>query len=420
LRQSGCSYDTKKYEFGGWYTPFTAEEVAKLKSYSFDTKYPEYWDDIEPMFIRQTDNYILNRDNWFTMAALWAGYSSTNDDPGLKYLAQILQKHWYIKGYSTSLTLSGNIDLYVFYTGKLYSVNFDCGAGEYSFWDDWNTGYYGATQRWCDSCRLSGAGFAGWEGDGVLYEQCEPVVWNWTNNVTATGVYDYNMTANFDCGADGTLESGDAIVKNNARGNSTDAIPLNITAQCKPNAGKKFVGWANGGKIYTVGNTLNWLSYLGDSVIDFAAVYEDVIDVNYYCDASNKVPTFTDQYSTGTTSVALRQSGCEYDSGTYSFFGWYTPFTAEETAKLKSYSFDIKHKDLWAVVEPTFVNNTSSYAYDYDAVFILAGLYAGYGLDTNSDAVKYLTELLQKHWFLSGTDADISENTDFYAFYYKW
>ena len=422
LRQSGCSYDTKKYEFGGWYTLFTAEEVAKLKSYSFDTKYPEYWDDIEPMFISQTDNYILNRGNWFTMVALWAGYSSTNNDPGLKYLAELLQKHWYIKGYSTSLPLYGNIDLYVFYTGKLYSVNFDCGAGNYEFWDDWNTGYYGATQRWCDSCRLSGAYFAGWEVDGVLYEQCEPFVWEWTQNKVATGIYQYDMTANFDCGADGVLSSGDAIVKNNARGNSTNAIPLNITAQCKPNSGKKFVGWSNNGKTYNIGQTLNWLDYVGESLIEFTAVYEDVIDVNYYCSAADAVPTFTEQYPADTTSVTMRKSGCSYDTGTYQHMNWFTPFTDEEVAKLKSYSFHTKHSDFWAVIEPTFVNQSNSFVEDYDIVFMMAGLYAGRGLDTNDAGVKYLTELLQKHWyFISETSTiPVTGNTNLYAFYVNY
>ena len=424
LRQSGCSYDAKKYEFGGWYTPFTAEEVAKLKGYSFDTKYPEYWDDIEPMFIRQTDNYILNRDNWFIMAALWAGYSSTNDDPGLKYLAQILQKHWYIKGYSTSLTLSGNIDLYVFYTGKYYSLDFDCGVGNYEFWDDWNTGYYGATQKLCDSCSLSGynsAGlsFAGWEIDGEYHDQCEPFVWNWTKNQTAIGIYQYDMTANFDCGADGVLSSGDAIVKNNSRGNSTDAIPLNITAQCKPNSGKKFVGWSNNGKAYNVGQTLNWLDYVGESLIEFTAVYEDVIDVNYYCSAADATPTYTDQYSANTTSAPLRQSGCSYDTKKYELSGWYTLFTDEEVAKLKSYSFDTKYPEYWNEIEPMFVNQTENYILDRDNLFVMLALWAGYQSTNNDPGLKYLAELLQKHWYVKGnsTSLNLSGNVDLYAFY---
>jgi hypothetical protein len=230
------------------------------------------------------------------------------------------------------------------------------------------------------------------------------------------------MMAKFDCGADGALMSGDSVVKNNARGNSTDAIPLNITAQCNPNPGKKFVGWSNNGKTYNIGQTLNWLNYVGESVIDFTAVYEDVVDVNYYCSAADAVPTFVDKYPKNTANVELRTSGCvDYDSDQYAFYGWFTPFTEEEVAQLKSYSFHTKHKDYWAIVEPTFVNHTSSYANSYDMVFMLTGLYAGYGLDTNDAGVKYLTTLLQKHWYIAATNPtiDISDNITLYGFYYK-
>ena len=427
LRQSGCSYDTKKYELFGWYTPFAADEVAKLKSYSFDTKYPEYWAVIEPMFVSQSSDYALDRNVLFVLAGMWSMGPGSSSDMGVNYLAELLQKHWFIKGYTTTLSLSGNTNLYAFYTGKPYLLDFDCGIGEYEFWDDMNTGYYGATQKLCDSCRLGGysngsVSFVGWEIDGNVYEQCEPFVWEWTQNKVATGIYQYDMTANFDCGADGVLSSGDAIVKNNARGNSTNAIPLNITAQCKPNSGKKFVGWSNNGKTYNVGQTLNWLDYVGESLIEFTAVYEDVIDVNYYCSAADAVPTFTEQYPADTTSVTMRKSGCSYDTGTYQHMNWFTPFTDEEVAKLKSYSFHTKHSDFWAVIEPTFVNQSNSFVEDYDIVFMMAGLYAGRGLDTNDAGVKYLTELLQKHWyFISETSTiPVTGNTNLYAFYVNY
>ena len=427
LRQSGCSYDTKKYELFGWYTPFAADEVAKLKSYSFDAKYPEYWAVIEPMFVSQSSDYALDRNVLFVLAGMWSMGPGSSSDMGVNYLAELLQKHWFIKGYTTTLSLSGNTNLYAFYTGKSYLLDFDCGIGEYEFWDDMNTGYYGATQKLCDSCRLGGysngsVSFVGWEIDGNVYEQCEPFVWEWTQNKVATGIYQYDMTANFDCGADGVLSSGDAIVKNNARGNSTNAIPLNITAQCKPNSGKKFVGWSNNGKTYNVGQTLNWLDYVGESLIKFTAVYEDVIDVNYYCSAADAVPTFTEQYPADTTSVTMRKSGCSYDTGTYQHMNWFTPFTDEEVAKLKSYSFHTKHSDFWAVIEPTFVNQSNSFVEDYDIVFMMAGLYAGRGLDTNDAGVKYLTELLQKHWyFISETSTiPVTGNTNLYAFYVNY
>ena len=427
LRQSGCSYDTKKYELFGWYTPFTAEEAAKLKSYSFNTKYPEYWAVIEPIFISQTSDYALDRNALFILAGMWSRGSGFSSDAGVNYLAELLQKHWFIKGYSSTINLSGSTNLYAFYTGKSYSLNFDCGVGEYEFWDDLNTGYYGAVQKLCDSCSVgnytnTGMGFVGWEIDGNVYELCEPFVWEWTQNKTAIAIYDYDMTANFDCGADGVLLSGDAVVKNNARGNSTDAIPLNITAQCKPNPGKKFVGWSNNGKTYNIGQTLNWLNYAGESVVNFTAVYEDVVDVNYYCSAADAVPTYTEQYPVGTTAVAMRKSGCDYDTGTYQHMNWFTPFTDEEVAKLKSYSFHTNHTDFWAVIEPTFVSQTNSYVEDYDIVFMMAGLYAGRGLDTNDDGVKYLAELLQKHWyFISETsEIPVTGNTDLYAFYVNY
>jgi hypothetical protein len=366
----------------------------------------------------------------FTISVLWAGYSSTSNDPGLKYLAQVLQKHWFINGYSATANIDGNTQFYAFYTGKYIGVSFDCGLGNYQFWDDWNTGYYGAPQKWCDYCAgeyrgTSGPGwtFIGWEVDGTVYEQCAQFVWEWTKSKQANGMFAFDMTANFDCGSDGVIGDGEATVKYTGESNTLEKVPLNITATCTPNPGKMFVGWKNGNNTYTTGQVLNWIDYKGQSQVTFTAVYEDANSISYYCDASNAEPTYIDSYAKDITNVELRNSGCvPYDSSQYKFYAWFTPFAEEETAQLKSYSFHTKHQDLWSIIEPTFVNHTSSYAESYDLVFVLTGLYAGYGVDTNDDGTKYLVELLQKHWYIVSTSQtmDISDNIVLYGFYYNY
>ena len=105
------------------------------------------------------------------------------------------------------------------------------------------------------------------------------------------------------------LTDGDADVKYSVRGNGNDMIPLNISAVCTPNDGKRFVGWMlpyhditnpKGKELYfedvvfKTGETLDWLDviYAHDQTIitkengslhqinkptdDFVAVYEDV------------------------------------------------------------------------------------------------------------------------------------------------
>ena len=107
---------------------------------------------------------------------------------------------------------------------------------------------------------LYGVSFVGWEVDGVLYEG-NKLTYNWTEDKTAIGILDYDLNATFVCGDYGTLSSGESTVTYSGRGNGKDKIPLNVSAQCTPYPGKKFIGWKanNTETVYHVDDTFDWV-----------------------------------------------------------------------------------------------------------------------------------------------------------------
>ncbi|MBP3545057.1 MAG: hypothetical protein J6J82_01965 [Alphaproteobacteria bacterium] len=444
LRTDLCKYDTAKNKLNAWVVPFNDQEIAELDAILAGNEMPEF---VKKVFIDKSIMYMdsMTEEEQLSLMIymLYGGSDQSTGDPVIDYIARMVFEHLYlIEGDTkTQIVIDADTDIYALFAAVSYKVNFDCGdIAQVEHYMQSNSASYGQEFEIASNCLFYNnsvwsagnlAEFIGWEIDGNMYTENDSFVWNYTTDKTLTGIYDYNLKATFDCGADGILSTGDAAVEYSGRGDGSTMIPLNITAQCVPNVGKKFVGWSlpyYSGNAIKAGSVLDWLDIvvahdtydIDSEVVEFTAVYEDVIDVNYYCSAVDVSPTYTDVYPVDTTSVELRSSGCDYDAQQFNFRGWYTPFTADEVATLKSYSFDTKFPEYWAVIEPTFVNHTSSYTYDYETVSMLTGLYGGYGVGGNDESVKYLTELLQKHWFLvdDSLSMTVSDSVnDVYAFF---
>lgn len=436
-----------------WYTPFSDDEIAQLNAIlPYDDLSAESQKFVAP-FMGYTD--VVDVNGYLFMFGLSGATLISESVEYNTLFIDLVKQHLYGTDFNTEITsLTSLYALYLYiplepkYNTGNVSV-FNRGVdGMFSFLE-WP--YYGQEyplQKFSPVTCNSDIDIVGYEHDGNVYGTDEIIAWLYTDSVEFNVLFDLDITARFDCGADGVLQNTNMAEKTySADGVTGDmALDLTLDAVCVPNSGKKFVGWqlsdsyAYTGSVETVGTVLNlWdelhnrnpnLGLLDDArhcpsgydngLFEFTAVYEDVIDVNYFCSAVDVSPTYTDAYPIGTTSVELRSSGCDYDAQQFNFRGWYTPFTADEVATLKSYSFDTKFPEYWAVIEPTFVNHTSSYTYDYETVLMLTGLYGGYGVDSNDESVKYLTELLQKHWFLvdDSLSMTVSDSVnDVYAFF---
>lgn len=433
-----------------WYTPFSDDEIAQLNAIlPYDDLSAESQKFVAS-FMSYTD--VVDVNGYLFMFGLSGATLISESVEYNTLFIDLVKKHLYGTDFNTEITsLTSLYALYLYiplepkYNTGNVSV-FNRGVdGMFSFLE-WP--YYGQEyplQKFSPVTCNSDIDIVGYEHDGNVYGTDEIIAWLYTDSVEFNVLFDLDITARFDCGADGVLQNTNMAEKTySADGVTGDmALDLTLDAVCVPNSGKKFVGWQpSDSYTYTgsVGTVLNlWdelhnrnpnLGLLDDArhcpsgydngLFEFTAVYEDVIDVNYYCSAVDVSPTYTDVYPVDTTSVELRSSGCDYDAQQFNFRGWYTPFTADEIATLKSYSFDTKFPEYWAVIEPTFVNHTSSYTYDYETVLMLTGLYGGYGVGGNDESVKYLTELLQKHWFLvdDSLSMTVSDSVnDVYAFF---
>jgi hypothetical protein len=123
----------------------------------------------------------------------------------------------------------------------------------------------------------------GWQIDNDYYNGgYASFVWNYTSNKTAIGIYDCTFGVNFDCGADGVLKNPDdaSILEEYRHVDGYQTFDFDITAECVPNTGKKFVGWKklyyNNSSIYKVGDSYRWADFPYEHGVSFIAVYEDV------------------------------------------------------------------------------------------------------------------------------------------------
>ena len=222
------------------------------------------------------------------------------------------------------ITPVSDVDLRPLYIPKKHDVNWDCGdglfiasEGEMNLISDarynWSVRYYcthnglntwiGESGNCIDAAGNNicsgneGINFEGWEIDGEFVGK--EFVYKYTEDKTATGIYSYDLHAEFDCGSDGVLTSGESMVSYSYNGKWKSDIPLNINATCTPNAGKKFLGWKlnydTDNVVYNVGDTLDWLEVFIDGEnlsnsygfynrVMLTAVYEDVPEeILYYC-----------------------------------------------------------------------------------------------------------------------------------------
>ncbi len=357
------------------------------------------------------------------------------------------------------ITPVSDVDLRPLYIPKKHDVNWDCGdglfrasAGEMNFNSDarynWNVLYYctynglntwiGESGNCIDAAGNNicsgkeGIHFEGWEIDGEFVGK--EFVYKYTEDKTATGIYSYDLHAEFDCGSDGVLTSGESMVSYSYNGKWKSDIPLNINAMCTPNEGKKFLGWKlnydTDNVVYNVGDTLNWLDVFLDTEnknssygfynrVMLTAVYEDVSEeILYYCkyDAATDNPDEIQLLYYGTEVEPLEPFCPVYRTGTIPAM-WYTRFTDEEIAELNAITpYEELEQDIKNMVAPFFGKTDT--VEGMNAYGFIFGLSAG---KNNDDYVQALYSLIEKHLYLSDNDSignkSISEPLSLYSLY---